>query len=67
MSLNRTDLEVDARNMTDHELKAAIDWHRALMNHADDNFRHAEYQNQKLIVEVVEAEQAGRRVAHHGV
>lgn len=54
-------LRAEAAAMTDTQLVDALDWQRALADHADENFRGNEYASAMHKVEIIKAEQVKRR------
>jgi len=53
-------LREQARGMSAAQLSAALDWHNALAEHADENFRHADYHREKLMAAIC-GEELSRR------
>jgi uncharacterized CHY-type Zn-finger protein len=53
-------LRDQVRGLSVTQLGAALDWHTALAEHADENFRHADYHREKLIADICREELATR-------
>lgn len=53
-------LRDQVRGLSDTKLRQALEWHDALAEHADENFRHADYHREKLIGSIIRDELAGR-------
>jgi hypothetical protein len=56
-------LRAEAQAMSDQQLADALDWQRALADHADENFRAGDYTSAMHKVEIIKAEQARRKAA----
>jgi hypothetical protein len=53
-------LRDQVRGLSVTQLSAALDWHNALAEHADENFRHADYHRERLTVSIIRDELARR-------
>ena len=59
-------LRGQVRELSTSKLRAAFEWHTALVEHADDNCRHVEYHREKLILSIVRDELERRRSEGQG-
>jgi len=54
------DLKEQARGMSEAELRDALNWNKALREHADENMQFSEYRMADEKVKVIEAELRNR-------